>query len=170
MVSLAGLWPCGGKSGIPVLFKIASVHSVSVPQGGCGISYALTEHPMPCFSSLGKKEETITKPLLQSPRSCMLMPQVSKVKGNQFEGGGGKSTGSYRLGWHKCPDLNHEGIWETEEKHSCLCGTEEHPGIVTQQWVGLADRASNPNLPDSWIYGSPNHVGAHQLSCSITVV
>lgn len=114
---------------------------------------------MPCSSSLGKKEETITKPLLQSPRSCMLMPQVSKGKGNQFEGGGGKSTGSYRLGWHTCPDLNHEGIWETEEKHSCLCGTEEHPGIVTQQWVWLADRASNPSLPDSWIYGSPNHAG-----------
>lgn len=44
MVSLADLWPCGGKSGIPVLFKIASVHSVTVPQGGCGISYALTEY------------------------------------------------------------------------------------------------------------------------------
>lgn len=44
MVSLAGLWPCGGKSGIPVLFKIAVLPSVSIPQGGCGISYALAEH------------------------------------------------------------------------------------------------------------------------------
>lgn len=62
------LWPHQGKSRVSVLFKTATAHSVSVSQEDIqsrGTSVMPSQSTLwPCFSSLRKKEETITKPLL----------------------------------------------------------------------------------------------------------
>lgn len=62
------LWPHQGKSRVSVLFKTATAHSVSVSQEDIqsrGTSVMPSQSALwPCFSSLRKKEETITKPLL----------------------------------------------------------------------------------------------------------
>jgi hypothetical protein len=92
--------------------------------------------PEPCFSSLRKKEETITKSVFvtipqglwaKAPVQYTVLEKIERIWLSS-------SVHLWALtGWLStctltCP-MSFEGIWDPEAKHSCPCGAEEHLGL-----------------------------------------
>lgn len=155
-------WPHQGKGRVPALFKTASSHSVSVTQEDIqsrGKSFMPPQNtPEPCFSSLRKKEESVTRPVF------VTIPQALWANAPVQQAGLEKvqrvwRSSSVRLqdltGWLSASTVSFEGIRHPEGKHSYPCGTKEHLDCHTamglEQSLHLADLLidSSPNQPDA---------------------